>query len=155
MPEWVEGPTLEELIRRAGTLSAPQAVAVARQAASALAEAQRVGVVHRDVKPANILLTPSRDVKLADLGTAAMAGRPAAMAGTSADMAPEAFRGGAPDPRSDQYSLGATLYQMLTGRVPFDGESPVEVMTQHAERTPAPPDRLVPGSPPRPRRSRR
>ncbi len=146
--EWVEGPSLEELIRRAGRLSAPQAVAVARQAASALAEAQRVGVVHRDVKPANILLTASRDVKLADLGTAAMAGRPAAMAGTCAYMAPEAFRGSPPDARSDQYSLGATLYQMLTGRVPFDGDSPLEVMTQHAERTPAPPDRLVPGLPP-------
>lgn len=146
--EWVEGPSLEELIRRAGRLSAAQAVSVARQTAAALEEAQRAGVVHRDVKPANILLTPSRDVKLADLGTAAMAGRPAAAAGTCAYMAPEAFRGSPPDSRSDQYSLGATLYQMLTGRVPFDGDTALEVMTQHAERRPAPPDRLVPGLPP-------
>lgn len=158
--EWVDGLSLDELIRQSGRLAAGRAVRVAAQVAGALGEAHRLGVVHRDVKPGNILLTRDGAAKLADLGLAVAAQpRPAggggrraldraAVAGTVAYMAPELFDGHPPDLWSDMYGLGVTLYQALTGVLPFPGPTQMQYMIQHAEDRPVPPHEVVGDIPP-------
>jgi ferredoxin/tRNA A-37 threonylcarbamoyl transferase component Bud32 len=152
--EWVDGLSLDELIRQSGRLSVGNAVRVISQVCAALAEAHRLGIIHRDVKPGNVLFTRDGTAKLADFGLAMMAPPPrsgdddapvnrSAIIGTVSHMAPELFRGSSPDPRSDMYALGVTFYEALTGGLPFAGPGVVQFMLQHAEDTPAPPDRLV------------
>jgi serine/threonine protein kinase len=155
--EYVNGPSLAELISHCGRLQPSRVVRMARQLAEALGAAHRAGVVHRDLKPANVLLTRDGDVKLADLGLATMPGSapagqvpPAdARAGTVLYMAPERIGTPRPaDPRSDVYSLGATLFHALTGRPPFQGGTAWQVLSQHLRTPPPAPVTLVPELPP-------
>jgi len=153
--EYVAGPSLERLLRERIRLPPAEAVRIALQLAQALDYAHRSGVIHCDVKPDNVLLAPGGAAKLADLGLARMFGqgregssRREPGMGTPHYVAVEQARDAArADSRSDIYSLGATLYHMLTGRVPFDGSSTAEILT-HAARDPlVSPRALVPEIP--------
>jgi len=145
--EMVEGHvTLKDLIRERGVLSARASLGVARQVAVALAEAHSRGIVHRDIKPQNILLSPEGLVKVTDFGIAraqslsqGTLSNSDSVVGSVHYISPEQARGGAADTRSDLYSLGVVLYEMLTGRVPFEGGSPVSVALKHIEQAPTPP----------------
>jgi hypothetical protein len=166
--EWVAGHDLATVLRRHGPFPAAQVAWIGSQTARALAAAHAAGLVHRDVKPANLLLTrtdaPRSDppgdgvVKLADFGIAvpadpgtADAGRiePGPLIGTSAYISPEQVMGRPAGPASDMYALGCALYELLIGRPPFTGHDPVQVMRRHLAHEPAPPSRLRPGVPSR------
>src|SRR5690242_19809952 len=125
--EFVEGSTIEKLLEH-GTLGVRESVAYTTQVLSALAYAHERGVVHRDIKPANIMRTPQGAIKLLDFGIARMKQdrrltQTGSTVGSLYYMSPEQIRGAQPDPRSDLYSLGITLYEMVTGRRPFEGTS--------------------------------
>jgi hypothetical protein len=133
--QWVDGESLESRVRRAGPLAPEAALAMARDVAGALSVAHAAGVVHRDVKPANILMS-AKGAKLSDFGLAAPTGRSAAAGSTIGSfhfMPPEQGRAAPPDPRMDLYALGATWYYALTGLPPFDG-APGEVVAAHREQ---------------------
>jgi eukaryotic-like serine/threonine-protein kinase len=142
--EYVSGPTLEKILRERGALPEREAVDIAAQVAAALAEAHRRGVVHRDIKPLNILVRPDGTVKVADFGIArAQSGATLVNTGTIVGSAhyvsPEQARGGYVDEKTDVYSLGVVLYEMLTGRTPFQGDTAVAVALKHLqEEVPAP-----------------
>jgi eukaryotic-like serine/threonine-protein kinase len=123
--EYVEGVTLAELIRRDGELTPDEAAGLVRQAADALAAAHEVGIVHRDVKPSNMLVTPNGDVKLSDFGIAraeadASLTQTGLVTGSPAYLAPEVASGSTATEASDVWSLGATLFHALAGRPPYD-----------------------------------
>jgi hypothetical protein len=154
--EFVDGPNLAELLAQRGRLLLPTALPAMRQTAQALAFAHQHGVVHRDVKPANILVEPSGDVKLTDLGLAAATSLPAnaddgsgplMWGGTAAYMAPEQFLRPSPDHRSDMYGLGVCFYQLLTGQLPFGTGTPTELMFRHVEEVPKRADAVQPDVP--------
>jgi eukaryotic-like serine/threonine-protein kinase len=134
--EYVEGETLKALIRRAGPLEIPQAIAYAIELARALGAAHEHYIVHRDVKPQNVLLTPEGTAKITDFGIArtlteeglTMDGR---VLGTTDYVSPEQALGQSVTGQSDIYSLGVVLYEMLTGTIPFTGETPVAVAMRH------------------------
>ncbi|MFF7251078.1 protein kinase [Embleya sp. NPDC008237] len=146
--EFIDGRTLTEVLR-AGPMPIARAIAIARDVADALVHSHGVGLVHRDIKPSNVMVTASGAVKVLDFGIAkALAetttrltatGR---MVGTPAYLAPEQIDGDAVDARADIYSLGCLLYELLTGRPPFSGDSPFAVMNQHLTKTPPPPSAL-------------
>lgn len=142
--EYVEGPTLDKVLRQNGPLPEARAVEVAIQVASALAEAHRRGVVHRDVKPLNILVRPDGTVKVADFGiarasTGATLVNTGTIVGSAHYVSPEQARGGYVDEKTDVYSLGIVLYEMLTGRTPFQGDTAVAVALKHLQdEVPAP-----------------
>ena len=147
--ELVEGRTLRELLRERGRLGAPEAISIMEPVLSALAAAHRAGLVHRDVKPENILLSDDGVVKVADFGLAravqsdAAATRTGLMMGTVAYCAPEQISQGQADPRSDVYSAGVVLFELLTGAPPYKGESAMNVAYQHVHsRVPAPSSRV-------------
>lgn len=144
--QYVQGPTLAELVARDGTLEPSIAVNVAARVCDALAAAHRLGLVHRDVKPANIILEDARTVKVMDFGIAKTATGGLTQAGdvlgTAAYLSPEQARGDAVDLRSDIYSLGCVLYEMLTGRTPLPGDSLLEIANRLATERPAPPSEL-------------
>ncbi len=153
--EYVEGMTLAERIAKGGRLSADQALKMVLQISEALAAIHKMGIVHRDVKPGNILLTvDGRKAKLADLGLALVVGTAStgargsqrdAVVGTAAYMSPEqALSAPTINHRADIYSLGTTLYHALTGQLPFTGRSRLEVMLKHTQEKPVSPDQLVP-----------
>ncbi|WP_282756684.1 serine/threonine-protein kinase [Actinoplanes sandaracinus] len=151
--ELVEGRSLAQRLAE-GPMEIAEAVRVAVQVCAALEAAAEAGVVHRDVKPANILLGDGGRVKVCDFGLARVAGidqgeltGPAQMIGTSAYMAPEQVTGSAVDARTDLYGLGCVLYAMLTGRPPFTGDSPMQIAWQHVERTAAPASTVRDGIP--------
>jgi eukaryotic-like serine/threonine-protein kinase len=151
--EYVDGRTLEDVIRAEAPLYPDRAAEIAADVCSALAAAHARGLVHRDVKPANIMLMPDGRVKLMDLGIArAAAGetvtQTAAMLGTAQYLSPEQAQGQSVDYRSDLYSLGCCLYEMLTGTVPFRGATPVAIAYRHVREDPAPPRLLNPDVPP-------
>ena len=140
--ELVPGETIEQRIAR-GPVDVATAAGVARQVLAALAYAHARGVIHRDIKPANIMVTPAGLVKVMDFGIAA--GAPARRltktglaVGSLYYMSPEQIRAMPVDGRSDIYSLGVTLYEMLVGRRPFEGASDFELMKAHLEQQPPP-----------------
>ena len=153
--EFVGGRTLKETILADGPLYPDRAAEIAADVCSALAAAHARGLVHRDVKPPNVMLTHGGRVKLMDLGIAradaaesvTQTGAHTAMVGTALYLSPEQAQGQPVDPRSDLYSLGCCLYEMLTGSVPFRGATPVAVLYRHVREDPAPPRLLNPDVP--------
>ncbi|MGM0652458.1 MAG: protein kinase domain-containing protein, partial [Bacillota bacterium] len=146
--EYVDGSNLKQYIREKGRLPVHEAIRISRQIAEALEEAHKAGVVHRDIKPQNILFSRDGKVKVADFGIA-IAGDGATVTvgdeiiGTVQYIAPEQARGEVAGKQSDLYSLGIVLYEMVTGKVPFTGESPVAVAMKHIQEQIVPPGRLV------------
>lgn len=150
--EYVKGRNLKDILRRYGPLPIPQAVFVARAVAAALAAAHRQGLVHRDIKPHNILITDEGRVKVTDFGIARAASsstltQTGAMIGSVHYFSPEQARGLAAGPETDVYSLGVVLYEMLTGKVPFTSETPVAVALKHIQEEPPSPRRYRPRVP--------
>jgi len=151
--EYVEGVTIEAVLR-SGHLPIDKAIDYTAQVLSALSYAHARGVVHRDLKPANMMITPSGVVKLMDFGIAKMAAdRKLTQAGSTVGslyyMSPEQVKGAVDlDPRSDLYSLGVALYEMVTGARPFQGDSESSIMAAHLETNPPPPIQLDPNLPP-------
>jgi eukaryotic-like serine/threonine-protein kinase len=145
--EYVEGRTIRDVIREEGPLHPQRGTEIAQAVGRALAAAHQAGLVHRDIKPGNIMLTREGEVKVMDFGIARTAtGDPltqtAAVLGTASYLSPEQAQGSAVDARSDIYSLGCVLYEMLTGRPPFTGDSPVAIAFKHVREDPVPPGRL-------------
>ncbi|MFF8906222.1 serine/threonine-protein kinase [Streptomyces olivaceoviridis] len=152
--ELVDGWSLAQERSLRGVLDPQEAAALGAQVASGLAAAHRQGVIHRDVKPANVMLSADRTAKIADFGIARFADEAAAgltatgkIVGTADYLAPERALGRPAQPASDVYSLGCVLYELLTGRPPFRGTTPLAVVQQHVDAPPAPPARLRPGIP--------
>ena len=144
--EYVEGRTLRELLTRGQTLPWTEALRITSGVLAALGYSHRAGIVHRDIKPANVMLTPTGDVKVMDFGIArAMADASATMTqtqaviGTAQYLSPEQARGETVDARSDLYSAGCLLYELVAGRPPFVADSPVAVAYQHVGEPPQPP----------------
>src|SRR5215207_6530625 len=151
--EYVAGQTLREIMQSYGRLPPMDAALIAADIADALSFAHAHGVVHRDVKPGNVLVTPQGQVKVTDFGIArAETSEPltktGAVLGTATYFSPEQAQGFALDGRSDVYALGVVLYEMLTGDAPFTASSPVSVAYKHVRETPAAPSTLVPDLPP-------
>jgi serine/threonine protein kinase/Tol biopolymer transport system component len=147
-----EGETLRDRIER-GPLPLAEAVGIAEQMASGLARAHERGIVHRDVKPANVIVAPDGRVKIVDFGIAKLSDqsritRAGAAVGTAGYMSPEQFHGELVDARTDIWSLGVVIYEMVTGRPPFTGDSEVEVARAILGRSPRPMVSLRPGVPP-------
>ncbi|MEW5921789.1 MAG: Stk1 family PASTA domain-containing Ser/Thr kinase [Bacillota bacterium] len=148
--EFVEGYTLKEIIQREGRLHQEEAAQITYLVCDALDSAHSQNVIHRDIKPQNIIITPEGRVKVADFGIARAAsgatithGR--SLLGSVYYSSPEQARGSNADQQSDIYSLGIVLYEMLTGTVPFSGESPISVALKHLQEDIVPPGEHVPG----------
>jgi eukaryotic-like serine/threonine-protein kinase len=142
--EYVEGRSLRDLVRSESPLDPNQAAEITAEIASALAFAHRNGVVHRDVKPGNVLLTRSGNVKVTDFGIARAGAsdgltQTGSVMGTATYFSPEQAQGLPVDGRSDVYSLGVVLYEMVTGGAPFTGDSPVAVAYKHVREDPVAP----------------
>ncbi|HEX4820029.1 MAG TPA: Stk1 family PASTA domain-containing Ser/Thr kinase [Acidimicrobiales bacterium] len=154
--EYVDGRSLADILRTEGPLHPQRAAEVASDIAAALGFAHRNGVVHRDVKPGNVLISPQGQVKVADFGIARALGadpesnltQAGSVMGTATYFAPEQAQGLPLDPRSDLYSLGVVLYEMVTGRPPFSGESPVAIAYKHVQEQPPPPRHVNTNVPP-------
>ncbi len=152
--EYVEGRSLRDIIRAEGQIPGVAAARIAAELADALAFAHRRGVIHRDVKPGNVLITPTGQVKLTDFGIAANQfdanqglTQTGAVMGTATYFSPEQAQGHPVDGRSDVYALGVVLYEMLCGVPPFSGESPVAVAMKHVREIPPPMTTRVPEVP--------
>lgn len=147
--EYVDGQTVKESIKSEGPLPADTAVDMALQALAALDHAHEHGVIHRDIKPQNILLTGTGRVKVADFGIARAVGthtlaEAGPIMGSAHYVSPEQVSGRTTCPRTDLYSLGVVLFEMLTGVVPYDGDSMVAVAMQHLQAEPPAPSQLAP-----------
>ena len=153
--ELITGNTLSELIHEQGPLPYQRVIELTKQIAAALSEAHRNHLIHRDVKPHNVMLTADGTAKITDFGIAkainsstiadTMSG---GIMGSVHYFSPEQARGGYVDEKSDIYSLGIVMYEMLTGRVPFDGDNPVNIALMHINGEMVPPSKLVSGIPP-------
>ncbi|MCW2961782.1 MAG: prkC [Thermoleophilia bacterium] len=144
--ELIDGPTLKEVVEAEGPMPEDRALDLIEHAARGLAHAHQHGVVHRDVKPHNILLDQAGRVKVADFGIARAAAHAGhtitelgSIVGTAQYLSPEQAHGEQVTPASDVYSLGIVLYEMLTGQLPFDGERPLDIAFQHVNDQPIPP----------------
>ncbi len=149
--EYVDGVTLKYYMERKGAISWREVLHFSRQIARALAHAHERGIIHRDIKPKNIMLLRDGTVKVADFGIAALENEYHESNGEAVGsvhyIAPEQARGENPDARSDLYSLGVVMYEMLTGRKPFNGDSVGEIAMKHMNMTPMPPHSIIPGIP--------
>ena len=150
--EYLDGRSLKELVVARGPLPIPDAIAATRQVLGALRFAHRKGVVHRDIKPHNVMADADGRLKVTDFGIAragvSQMTEAGSIIGTAQYLSPEQARGAPVDQRSDLYSMGIVLYEMLTGQVPFTGESPVEIAMKHLSDPPRPPSLLRPDIPP-------
>ena len=152
--EYVEGRPLSAVLRDPQPMPPRQIATIGAGVAAALAFAHRHGVIHRDVKPGNVLITPDGDVKVTDFGIARAVNteesltQTGAVMGTAAYFSPEQAEGKGVDSRSDIYSLGVVLYEMSVGRPPFTGDSPVAVASKHVRDMPALPREVNPSVPP-------
>ena len=147
--ERIDGSTLRERLVRGGPLSPDEAARITEGVLAALAYSHRMGIVHRDIKPANVMLTSSGEVKVMDFGiaravadSAATMTQTQAVIGTAQYLSPEQAQGRPVDARSDLYSAGCLLFELLTGRTPFVGESPVAIAYQHVGEPATPPSRV-------------
>ncbi|MFN2543850.1 MAG: Stk1 family PASTA domain-containing Ser/Thr kinase, partial [Actinomycetota bacterium] len=150
--ELVEGRTLADVLEERGPLPPHEAAAIAEQIAVALSVAHGEGIVHRDVKPGNVMLTQAGEVKVVDFGIARASTsdsitKTTSVLGTANYLSPEQAQGHPVDERSDVYSLGVVLYEMLAGRPPFQGDSAVSVAYKHVQEQPLPPSRHNPEVP--------
>jgi serine/threonine-protein kinase len=149
--EFLDGRTLKELLVKNGPTPVPIAIDYARQILGALAFAHRNGIVHRDIKPHNIVVGGDGRLKVTDFGIARSGAsqmtEAGSIVGTAQYLSPEQARGAPVDSRSDLYSLGIVLYEMLTGKVPFTGDTPVEIAMKHLSQVPEPPSKLRPNIP--------
>ena len=150
--EYVEGRTLKDVIRAEGPLYPERAAEVCADVCSALIAAHARGLIHRDIKPGNVMLTPEGKVKVMDFGiaratTSETITQTAAVVGTAQYISPEQAQGQTVDYRSDLYSVGCCLYEMLTGTVPFTGATPVAIAYRHVREDPTPPRMLNPDVP--------
>jgi beta-lactam-binding protein with PASTA domain len=149
--EVIEGRSLKELIRTQGRLRPAQAIAYARQILAALRFAHRNGIIHRDIKPHNILVGAEERLKVTDFGIAragtSQMTEVGSVMGTAQYLSPEQARGAGVTAASDLYSVGIVLFEMLTGRVPFTGDTPVEIAMKHVNDQPRPPSAVAPGIP--------
>jgi len=145
--EYVSGEDLKSFIRRAGFLSAGKAISIANQVCEGLLEAHRLGVVHRDLKPQNIMIDKDGNARIMDFGIArslrakGITGS-GVMIGTPEYMSPEQVDGKEADQRADIYSLGVILYEMVTGRVPFEGDTPFSIGVKQKSEVPQPPKEI-------------
>ncbi|MDT7806962.1 MAG: eukaryotic-like serine/threonine-protein kinase [Acidobacteriota bacterium] len=150
--EFVRGVTLDHVIQQRGAIPVEQAVPIFCQVLDGIQEAHNYGIIHRDIKPANMMLTEKGTLKVLDFGIARILGtarmtRQGNIIGTIEYMSPEQVRGFETDARSDIYSLGMLLYEMLTGRCPFDIQNEFELMRAQIEQYPMPPRQLNPAIP--------
>jgi serine/threonine protein kinase len=146
--EYIKGHTLRDVIKSKGALSPRLALALIDPVVEGLGVAHAAGMVHRDVKPENVLIADDGRIKISDFGLAravTTTTSTGALIGTVAYLSPELILGNPADARSDIYSTGIMLFEMLTGRQPFDGEVPIQVAYQHVNSTVGPPSGLVPG----------
>src|SRR6266566_4759660 len=152
--EYVDGRTLRDLLREDRRLLPERAVEITDGVLHALDYSHRNGIVHRDIKPGNVMLTRAGDVKVMDFGIAravsdaqATMTQTAQVIGTAQYLSPEQARGERVDARSDLYSTGCLLYELLTGRPPFTGDSPIAIAYQHVRENPIPPSQVDPEIP--------
>src|SRR6476661_1849929 len=152
--EYVEGQTLRDVLKVEGRLPPRRAMEIVAEVCGALDFSHRNGIVHRDIKPANVMITRAGAVKVMDFGIAraiadnsATVTQTAAVIGTAQYLSPEQARGETVDARSDVYSTGCLLYELVTGAPPFQGDSPVAVAYQHVRENPSMPSSRVPGLP--------
>ena len=148
--ELVEGITLKDYIKRKKKLSVREATSIAIQVSLGLEAAHKCGLVHRDVKPQNIMISTDGKVKLSDFGIARAASSNTISSNVMGSVhysSPEQVRGGFANAQSDIYSLGITLYEMVTGRVPFDGDTSVSIAIKHLQEEIVPPNKYVPDLP--------
>ena len=152
--EYVDGESLASLVHRAGALQPDEAAEIGAEIAAALAVAHRGNMVHRDVKPGNVLIDRQGQIKVTDFGIARAVNttenltQPGSVMGTATYFSPEQAQGLRIDPRSDVYSLGVVLYELVTGAPPFSADSPVAVAYKHVREDPVPPSRLNQEVPP-------
>ncbi len=150
--EYVPGEDLKSFMRRSGQLNIATAIRITKQICEGLSEAHGIGIVHRDLKPSNIMIDKKGNVRIVDFGIAQFPGESGltgegVIIGTPDYMSPEQADGQDVDARSDIYSFGTILYEMVTGRVPFEGASPFSVAMKHRTATPLPPKKLNPQIP--------
>lgn len=153
--EYVQGRTLAEILKTNKTLTPKQAAEVASEVAAALGFAHEAGLAHRDIKPANILIGANGQVKVADFGIARAMNsatesnltQAGSVMGTASYFSPEQAQGAQPDPRSDLYSLGVVMYEMVAGKPPFTGENPVAIAYKQVHDQPTPLNKIVEGMP--------
>ena len=152
--ELIEGRTLSDYIKAQGAMSYPKVIALSKQIAAALSFAHKNHIIHRDVKPHNVMITPNGTAKITDFGiakavnAATIVDNTEGIIGSVHYFSPEQARGGYVDEKSDIYSLGIVMYEMLTGRVPFDGDNPVNIALMHINGEMVPPSKITAGVPP-------
>ncbi|MGZ7066082.1 MAG: protein kinase domain-containing protein, partial [Candidatus Aminicenantales bacterium] len=150
--EYVRGEDLKAFIRSSGQMAVGTSLRVARQVAEGLAEAHKLGIIHRDLKPSNIMIDRDGNARIMDFGIARLVGARGmtggnVMIGTPEYMSPEQVEGKEADPGTDLYSLGIVLFEMLTGRLPFEGETPLSVAVKQKSEPPPDPRKLNPQIP--------